>query len=140
MFNVSKLKKGIVIDHIRAGHGYKIFQQLGLDKLEDVVVLMRNVQSSKMGKKDLIKIETDLALNFDVLGLIDPNVTISYVEDGVQTKKFKLSPPREVHGILSCKNPRCITHQERVENVSFRLVNPERREYACEYCDARTRL
>lgn len=140
MINVSKLKKGIVIDHIRAGHGYKIFQQLGLDKLEDVVVLMRNVDSSKMGRKDLIKIETDLALNFEILGLIDPGVTISFVEDGKQTRKIKLSLPAEVHGILSCKNPRCITHQEHIEQVAFRLVNPERREYACEYCDARTRL
>ncbi len=140
MINVSKLKKGIVIDHIRAGHGYKIFQQLGLDRLEDVVVLMRNVESTKMGRKDLIKIETDLALNFDVLGLIDPGVTISIVEDGKQINKIKLSPPPEVHGILTCMNPRCITRQEHIENVAFRLVDPERREYACEYCDARTRL
>lgn len=139
MINVSKLKKGVVIDHIRAGHGYKIFQQLGLDQLEDVVVLMRNVQSTKLGRKDLIKIETDLALNLDVLGLIDPGVTISFVKDG-QVEKLKLCPPEEVHGILTCKNPRCITQQERIENVGFRLVDPERREYACEYCDARTRL
>ncbi|HOG00248.1 MAG: Aspartate carbamoyltransferase regulatory chain [Firmicutes bacterium ADurb.Bin248] len=140
MINVSKLKRGIVIDHIRAGQGYKIFQQLGLDKLEDVVVLMRNVESGKLGRKDLIKIETDLALNFDVLGLIDPNVTITYVEDGERVQKVKLSPPQEVRGILACKNPRCVTNQERIENVAFRLVNPETNEYACEYCDARTRL
>jgi aspartate carbamoyltransferase regulatory subunit len=139
MINVSKLKKGVVIDHIRAGHGYKIFQQLGLDQLEDVVVLMRNVQSTKLGRKDLIKIETDLALNLDMLGLIDPGVTVSFVKDG-QIEKIKLSLPTEVHGILACKNPRCITQQERIENVSFRLVDAERREYACEYCDARTRL
>ena len=82
MINVSKLKEGIVIDHIKAGHGYKIFQQLGLDKLDDVVVLMRNVDSTKMGRKDLIKIETNLDLNLEVLGLIDPNVTISYIKDG----------------------------------------------------------
>ncbi len=140
MINVSKLKKGIVIDHIRAGQGYKIFQQLGLDKLEDVVVLMRNVESGKLGRKDLIKIETDLALNFDVLGLIDPNVTITYVEDGALVKKVKLSPPEEVRGILTCKNPRCITNHERIQNVAFHLVNPATNEYACEYCDARTRL
>ncbi|HMM32594.1 MAG TPA: aspartate carbamoyltransferase regulatory subunit [Clostridia bacterium] len=139
MINVSKLKKGVVIDHIRAGHGYKIFQQLGLDQLEDVVVLMRNVQSTKLGRKDLIKIETDLALNLDMLGLIDPGVTVSFVKDG-QIEKIKLSLPTEVHGILACKNPRCITQQERIENVAFRLVDAERREYACEYCDARTRL
>lgn len=140
MINVSKLKKGIVIDHIRAGHGYKIFQQLGLDQLEDVVVLMRNVNSTKMGRKDLIKIETDLELNFDVLGLIDPGVTISFVEEGEQVNKIKLSPPQEVKGILTCKNPRCITNQEHIENVTFRRVDYGRNEYACEYCDARTHL
>lgn len=140
MINVSKLKKGIVIDHIRAGHGYKIFQQLGLDQLGDVVVLMRNVQSTKMGHKDLIKIETDLDLNFDVLGLIDPGVTISFVEEGERVNKMKLSPPQEVKGILTCKNPRCITNQEHIENIRFRLVDPGRNEYACEYCDARTHL
>ncbi len=140
MINVSKLKEGIVIDHIRAGHGYKIFQQLGLDKLEDVVVLMRNVSSIKMGRKDMIKIETDLELNLDVLGLIDPNVTITYVKQGKRVSKLRLSPPDHVTGILACKNPRCITNQERILNTTFHLVDAEKNEYACEYCDARTCL
>lgn len=140
MINVSKLKEGIVIDHIRAGHGYKIFQQLGLDRLDDVVVLMRNVDSTKMGHKDLIKIETNLELNLEVLGLIDPNVTISYVKEGVRVDKIKLSPPEQVTGILTCKNPRCITNQERIEHATFYLLDAEKNEYACEYCDARTRL
>ncbi len=140
MINVSKLKKGIVIDHIRAGLGYKLFQQLGLDKLPDVVVLMRNVDSSKLGKKDLIKIETDLDINFDVLGLVDPGVTITYVQDGEQVKKLKLQPPPQVHGILSCKNPRCISNQEHIDDIEFHLVDASKMEYACEYCDARTRL
>ncbi|HRX59315.1 MAG TPA: aspartate carbamoyltransferase regulatory subunit [Eubacteriales bacterium] len=140
MINVSKLKEGIVIDHICAGHGYKIFQQLGLDKLDDVVVLMRNVDSTKMGKKDLIKIETHLDLNLDVLGLIDPNVTISYIKEGVRISKLKLSPPETVTGILTCKNPRCITNQEHIQDVMFYLVDAETNQYACEYCDARTSL
>lgn len=140
MINVSKLMEGIVIDHIRAGQGYKMFQQLGLDKLKDVVVLMRNVDSRKLGKKDLIKIETNLDLDFDVLGLIDPNVTITYVKDGKQVGKRKLETPKEVCGILRCKNPRCITNQEHVEKVHFRLVNEEKLQYACEYCDAHTSL
>ena len=140
MINVSKLKEGIVIDHIRAGHGYKIFQQLGLDALEDVVVLMRNVESTKMGHKDLIKIETNLALNLDVLGLIDPDVTITYVKEGVSVKKIKLSPPETVTGILTCKNPRCISNQEHISDIRFHLVDAKKNQYACEYCDARTRL
>lgn len=140
MINVSKLKKGIVIDHITAGKGYKIFKQLHLDELDAVVVLMRNVDSTKLGKKDLIKIETDLEINFDVLALIDPGVTVSYVQDGERVKKVKLTPPEEVTDILTCKNPRCITNQEHIDHVHFRLVNAEKKLYACEYCDAQTRL
>ncbi len=140
MINVSKLKEGIVIDHIRADHGYKIFLQLGLDQLDGVVVLMRNVESTKMGRKDLIKIETDMVLNLDVLGLIDPDVTISYVKEGVCVKKIKLSPPETVTGILTCKNPRCISNQEHIKDIHFHLVDAKTNQYACEYCDARTRL
>jgi aspartate carbamoyltransferase regulatory subunit len=140
MINVSKLKEGIVIDHIRADHGYKIFLQLGLDQLDGVVVLMRNVESTKMGRKDLIKIETDMVLNLDVLGLIDPDVTISYVKEGVCVNKIKLSPPETVTGILTCKNPRCISNQEHIKDIHFHLVDAKTNQYACEYCDARTRL
>ena len=140
MINVSKLKEGLVIDHSRAGHGYKIFQQLGLDTLEDVVVLMRNVESTKMGHKDLIKIETNLDLNLDVLGLIDPDVTITYVKEGKCVQKIKLSPPKTVTGILVCKNPRCISNQEHIKDIHFHLVDAKTNQYACEYCDARTRL
>lgn len=137
---VSKLVNGIVIDHIKQGQGYKIFKQLGLDTLDDVVVLMRNVPSRKMGKKDLIKIETDMEVNLDVLGLIDPNATVTYVKNGQSVRKVRLSLPVSVDGILKCKNPRCISNQERIENVRFTLVDAERKEYACEYCEARTRL
>ena len=140
MINVSKLREGVVIDHIRAGQGYKIFQQLGLDKLDDVVVLMRNVDSRKMGKKDLIKIETGLELDFDVLGLINPGVTVTYVKNGEQVGKLRPKAPTEVEGILRCKNPRCVSNQENLENVHFFLVNEERLLYACEYCDASTHL
>lgn len=137
---VSKLVNGIVIDHIKQGQGYKIFKQLGLDTLGDVVVLMRNVPSRKMGKKDLIKIETDMEVNLDVLGLIDPSATVTYVKNGQSVRKVRLSLPVSVDGILKCKNPRCISNQERIENVRFTLVDAERKEYACEYCEARTRL
>lgn len=140
MINVSKLKKGIVIDHITPGKGYKIFQQLNLDKLDAVVVLMKNVDSSKMGKKDLIKIETDLEINFDVLALIDPGVTLTYVREGERVNKVKLTPPQEVVDILTCKNPRCITNQEHINHIHFKLVNAEKKLYACEYCDAQTSL
>ena len=140
MINVSKLKKGIVLDHITAGHGYKLFKQLHLDELEDVVVLMKNVDSGKLGKKDLIKIETDMPLDLTVIGLSEPGITISYIENGECTRKLKLRLPEKVDGILTCKNPRCISNVERLENITFYLVDAEKKEYACEYCEARTKL
>ncbi|MFZ7132361.1 MAG: aspartate carbamoyltransferase regulatory subunit [Eubacteriales bacterium] len=140
MINVSKIKKGIVIDHIEHGHGYKMFKQLKLDELEDVVVLLRNIPSNKMTTKDLIKIETDLALDFDVLGLIDPNVTVNIIENGELKEKIKLTLPTQAKGILECKNPRCITNHEKVKDIQFILVDAKKREYKCEYCDTRTSL
>ena len=140
MINLSKIKEGIVIDHIKAGQGYKIFQQLGLDKINDVVVLMRNVPSEKMGVKDLIKIETPLEINFDILGLIDPDVSVNYIKDGKLFKKVKLTLPKSVVGILKCPNPRCITNTEKIANVRFDLVDKKNKLYACEYCEARTKL
>lgn len=140
MINVSKLKKGIVLDHITAGHGIKVFLQLGLDKLSDVVVLMTNVESGKMGRKDLIKIETDLNIDVNVLGLIDPGITVSYVENGVCVNKHHVRLPEKVDGILTCKNPRCITQVENVGKIRFTLVDAAKKEYACEYCEARAHL
>ncbi len=140
MINVSKLKKGVVIDHIEANKGYKIFNQLKLDESEDVVVLMRNVPSQKMGKKDLIKIENDINVDLTVLGLIDPNVTVNVVENGERVNKIKLSLPEKVMGIMECKNPRCISKHENVGEIGFTLVDAGEKLYRCEYCDARTSL
>lgn len=140
MINVSNIKKGVVIDHIEYGHGYRIFKQLKLDELEDVVVLLRNIPSNKMENKDLIKIETDLNLDFNILGLIDPNATVNIIENGELKEKIKLTLPQSVEGILQCKNPRCITNFEHVPDIQFDLVDAKKREYKCEYCDTRTSL
>ncbi len=136
MINVSKLKKGIVIDHIETGRGFEIFKALQLNYIENAVVLLRKIPSKKMGEKDLIKIETDMALDMNVLGLIDPNVTINFVKNGEIYNKMKLTLPKVVNGIMKCKNPRCITQYEEIEAIKFYLVNEEKKQYRCEYCDA----
>lgn len=138
MINVSKLKKGIIIDHIESGHGFEIYKELHLNEIDDVVVLMKNVPSKKMGKKDLIKIETDLELDMNVLGLIDPNVTINFVKNGELASKVQLTLPTRVTGIMKCKNPRCITQYEDVGDIDFYLVDAEKKLYRCEYCDSYT--
>ena len=138
MINVSKLKKGIIIDHIEAGHGFEIYKELHLNDIDDVVVLLKNIPSKKMKQKDLIKIETDLQIDMTVLGLIDPNVTINFVKNGELFKKINLTLPKVVNGIMTCKNPRCITQYEDVKEIKFFLVNEEKKQYRCEYCDAYT--
>ncbi|AFA48398.1 aspartate carbamoyltransferase regulatory subunit [Acetobacterium woodii] len=138
MINVSKLKKGIIIDHIEAGHGFEIYKELHLNDIDDVVVLLKNIPSKKMKQKDLIKIETDMQIDMTVLGLIDPNVTINFVKNGELCKKISLTLPTVVNGIMTCKNPRCITQYEDVKEIKFYLVNEEKKQYRCEYCDAYT--
>ena len=133
MINVKKKKKGIVLDHITAGHGYKLFKQLHLDELEDVVVLMKNVDSGKLGKKDLIKIETDMPLDLTVIGLIEPGITISYIENGECTRKLKLRLPEKVDGILTCKNPRSISTVHSLGNIMACMVDAAETGYACDY-------
>lgn len=138
MLNVDKLKKGIVIDHIEEGKGFEIYKELHLNEIDMPVVLMKGINSLKMGKKDLIKIETDLELDLDVLGLIDPDVTINFVSDGKLMEKMKLSLPKQVSGILECKNPRCISKYEDVGDITFFLEDEENKVYRCEYCDTYT--
>ncbi|MCT4688782.1 aspartate carbamoyltransferase regulatory subunit [Vallitalea sp.] len=140
MLKINGIKKGIVIDHIKAGLGYKIFKELKLDEADCTTALIKNAPSNKLGKKDLIKIDNVIDLNLDVLGLIDPGLTITIIDDENIVDKIKLSIPEKVVGILKCNNPRCVTTIEKNEDITFTLVDPEKKEYKCEYCDTRTSL
>lgn len=135
MLTVNSIKNGIVIDHIKAGHGIKIFNYLGLDKVNYSVALIMNAESPKLGRKDIIKIENELELDFAVLGFIDPNITIDIIESGVIMKKINLRLPERVENVVRCKNPRCITSVERNISHVFYLVDEKSREYKCKYCD-----
>jgi len=135
MVTINSIVKGIVIDHIRAGYGIKIFNYLGLDKAEFTVALIKNAPSDKCGKKDIIKIENVIDMDFTVLGLIDPNITINIIERENIKEKMKLELPERVENVIECKNPRCITSIERQIGHSFSLVNEKKGEYRCLYCD-----
>jgi len=135
MLNIDQIKNGIVIDHIKAGQGIRIFNWLGLDNAPYTVAFVVNANSAQMGKKDIIKIDNTIAINFNVLGLIDPNITVNIIENGTITEKIKLQLPEKVEDVLVCKNPRCITSTEKYVPHIFHLVNPELRTYRCEYCD-----
>ncbi|MDR2785891.1 MAG: aspartate carbamoyltransferase regulatory subunit [Treponema sp.] len=135
MLNIDQIKNGIVIDHIKAGQGIKIFSWLGLDRASYTVAFVLNANSGRMGKKDLIKIDNTISINFDILGLIDPNITVNIIENEKISEKIKLKLPERVENVLICKNPRCITSTERYIPHIFRLDNRELGSYRCEYCD-----
>lgn len=135
MVSINPIQKGIVIDHIKAGYGIKIFKYLGLENVDFTVALIMNAESSKKGKKDIIKIENEIDLDLTVLGLMDPNLTINIIENEVITEKINLKLPEKVENIIKCKNPRCVTSIERGINNIFTLVSEEKEEYKCIYCD-----
>jgi aspartate carbamoyltransferase regulatory subunit len=135
MLNIDKIRNGVVIDHIKAGLGIRIFNWLGLDKASYTVAFVVNAASERMGRKDIIKIDNTIAINFDLLGLIDPNITVNIIENERITGKIKLKLPERVEDVLICKNPRCITSTEKYIPHIFHLENSELRTYRCEYCD-----
>jgi aspartate carbamoyltransferase regulatory subunit len=135
MLNIGRIKNGIVIDHIKAGQGIRIFDWLGLGKAPYTVAFVVNANSRKMGKKDIIKIDNTISINFDVLGLIDPNITVNIIEDGIITEKIKLQLPMRVENVLICKNPRCISATETYIPHIFHLDDPAAGTYRCDYCD-----
>ena len=133
---IGQIKDGIVLDHITAGRGMEIYNILGLGKLDCTVAMIKNAESEKKGKKDIIKIGQVIDLDFDVLGYIDPGITVNIIRNGVLVKRAHLSLPERITGIIKCKNPRCITSTEQELLQEFRLVNPEKKIYRCVYCDS----
>lgn len=135
MVTINSIKRGIVIDHIEAGQGARIFNYLGLDKADYTVALIKNAQSKKRGKKDMIKIENVIDFDLTVLGLIDSSITVNIIENEIIIEKIRPRLPLNVEEIIKCKNPRCVTSVER--NITHRvaLVDEKHGLYRCEYCD-----
>lgn len=135
--HIDSIKNGIVIDHITAGKGMEIYNLLKLDSLDCSVALIRNVPSSKTGKKDIIKIDCNIEIDVDALGYIDPDVTINIIKDTVLVEKKKIDLPERLVNIISCKNPRCISATEQELDHIFVLKNKEEKLYRCLYCDGK---
>lgn len=136
MLNISGLSEGIVLDHIPAGKSMEIYKNLGLGKLDCQIAIIKNARSNKMGRKDIIKIESGIdTLDLDVIGFIDPNITVNIIHNGVIVEKKRLSLPKELVNVISCKNPRCITSIEQGLPHIFVLSDEEKAIYRCKYCE-----
>lgn len=136
MLNISGIHEGFVLDHIQAGMSFQIYHDLKLDKLDCTVAIIKNAKSNKMGKKDIIKVECPLeALDLEILGFIDHNITVNVVKGDHIVEKKALTLPLEVKNVIKCKNPRCITSIEQELDQIFLLTDPTKEVYRCKYCE-----
>ena len=135
--NIDAVQNGIVIDHITAGRGMKLYELLGLEKLDCSVAIIKNVQSQKLGKKDIIKIDADIPVNFDVIGYVDPGVSVNIIRGGVLVEKRRIEMPQLLTNVIFCKNPRCITSVEQELKHVFKLTDKENKVYRCIYCETK---
>ena len=137
--NVDSIRNGIVIDHITAGLGMRIFNLLGLDELDCPVAIIKNVASRKMGKKDIIKIDADIELDLDILGYVDPGITVNVIKESVLVEKKSIELPERLTNVVKCKNPRCITTTEQELPHIFKLTDRQKRVYRCIYCEVQAK-
>lgn len=132
---VNPIENGVVLDHITAGKAMEIYKVLRLDKLGCTVAVIVNAPSKKMGHKDVLKIYDVIDLNFDVLGYLDPGITVSIIANGDVVRRISLDLPEQVEGVLRCKNPRCITSCEQELPHVFKLTDRKKKVYRCIYCE-----
>lgn len=134
---IGQIKDGIVLDHITAGNGMILYNLLGLDNLDCQVALIQNAESVKMGRKDIIKVDRVIDINFDALGYVDPGVTVNIIKDGKLAKRQNIDIPEKIENVIKCKNPRCITTVEQELPNIFVLTEKEERVYRCLYCESK---
>ena len=132
---IDAISNGIVIDHISAGKAMYLYNILGLDQLDCTVAILKHVTSRKFGCKDIIKIDREMDLDWDLIGYVDPSITVNIIRDGKLVEKRTLKLPERIRGVLKCKNPRCITSVEQELPQEFVLTDREKRVYRCRYCE-----
>ena len=137
--NIDSINNGVVIDHISAGNGMRLYELLGLDELDCSIAIIKNVTSSKMGKKDIIKIDADIPVNLDVIGYVDPDVTVNIIRDGKLVDKHTIEMPEKLVNVIKRKNPRCITSCEQELDHIFKLTDKENKVYRCLYCETQAK-
>ncbi|MCD7859977.1 MAG: aspartate carbamoyltransferase regulatory subunit [Firmicutes bacterium] len=135
--NIDGIENGYVLDHIQPGKSSEISRLLGLDALDCPVAMIKNAHSAKMGRKDIIKIDTSRELNLELVGFASPGATVNVIRGGVRVQKYAAPMPERLENVVFCRNSRCITSAERGLKQIFVLTDPVRREYRCLYCESK---
>ncbi|MDD6604093.1 MAG: aspartate carbamoyltransferase regulatory subunit [Eubacteriales bacterium] len=133
--NIDSIENGYVIDHIPAGEGMRVYNDLRLNKLDCQVAIITNAKSSKNKIKDIIKINTLIDLDLDVIAYIAPNATVNIIKNSVRVEKKKLTPPDKLVNIIKCPNPRCICNNENIDHIFKRTDN--KGTFRCLYCETK---
>ena len=134
---IDSIQNGVVIDHISAGRGMKLYELLGLDNADCSVAIIKNVTSKKMGKKDIIKVDADISVDVDSVGYVDPGITVNIIRDGKLIEKRGITLPEILTNVIKCKNPRCITSVEQEIVHVFKLTDRDNGIYRCQYCETK---
>mgnify|MGYP003413036453 FL=1 len=137
---IDSIQNGVVIDHITAGYGMRLYELLNLASLDVSVAIIKNVASKKMGKKDIIKIDADIELNLDVIGFVDPEATVNIIKNGMLLEKKSIDMPETLTNVIKCKNPRCITSCEQELDNIFKLTEKKNKVYRCIYCETKAQI
>jgi len=135
MLEVKGIENGIVLDHITSGNGLKVFDKMNLAEVDYPVVLVMNVESKRLGRKDIIKIENTFDVDLTILGLIDSNISVNLIKNGKLVDKKQAILPEIIHGLIECHNPRCITNFDDYTKPTFKRISTDPLEYECNYCE-----
>ena len=134
--NIDSIHNGVVLDHIQSGKSMDIYKHRHLEKRDCSVAIIKNARSARQGKKDIIKIDSPVELDLEVLGYIDPGITVNIIRDSKLVEKKHLQLPQRLTNVIRCRNPRCITASETQLDAIFLLSDSEKRVYRCAYCES----
>ena len=138
---VAAIENGTVIDHIPAEKTYEVAKLLNLQTLTEPVTIGYNLPSSKLGNKGIIKIAdkyfTDEEINR--LSVVAPKIVLNIIKNYEVVEKKTVETPDELHGIIKCNNPKCITNNEPMQTY-FTVVDKAHGIVKCHYCDKEQQL
>lgn len=138
--NIDSINNGVVIDHITSGNAMRLYHLLGLDSLDCSIAIIKNAQSEKLGKKDIIKIDGEIVPDMDIIGYVDPGATVNIIKNGKLVSKCTIDMPKILTNVIKCKNPRCITSVEQEIEHIFKLTDESKKIYRCIYCETKAEL
>lgn len=133
---VAAIENGTVIDHIPSEKTYEVANILNLQNLDTVVTIGYNYLSKKIGRKGIIKIENKFFSDEEIsrLSVVAPNVVLNIIRNYEVVEKKKVETPDELHDIVKCNNPKCITNNEPMKTV-FTVIDKSKGIIRCHYCD-----